>query len=187
LKVSAVSISLFCGLFSVSTAAKILGISPENQAEALAQLEGLVTSAIICLVNEEEKEVMYDIHPLLRKYAESIKEEAKFHMAYLEAKERFHQYFMTKMEKIAKLIGPEYVRAFQFFETDRANYQFTVEISLQPPYFSVPGEFRENALIASLFNAMLTEDKQIQLFHSWAEMCEDDGLSEQKVMGSPTQ
>ncbi|KAJ7375916.1 hypothetical protein OS493_038132, partial [Desmophyllum pertusum] len=38
LKVSAVSISLFCGPFSVSTAAKVLGIS---QSEALAQLEGL--------------------------------------------------------------------------------------------------------------------------------------------------
>ena len=172
LKVSAVSISLFCGPFSVSTAAKILGIS---QAEALAQLEGLVASAIISVVNEEAKEKMYDIHPLLKKYADSIKEEAKFHMAYLEAKERFHQHFMSRMEKIAKLIGPEYVRAFQLFETDRANYEFTVDISLQQPYFSVPGEFRENALIACLFNDMLTEEKQIQLFHSWSEMCEDDG------------
>ena len=177
LKVSAVSISLFCGPFSVSTAAKILGFSPEDQAEALAQLEGLVTSAIIFVVDEEAKEVKYDIHPLLRKYADSIKEDAKFHMAYLEAKERFHQHFMTNMKTIAKWIESEFVRAFQSFETDRANYEFTVEISLQPPYFSVPGEFRENALIASLFNAMLTEDKQIQLFHSWAEMCEDDGRS----------
>ena len=174
LKVSAMSISLFCGPFSVSTAAKILGISPS---EALVQLEGLVTSAIISVVNEEAKEVMYEIHPLLRKYADSLKEDANFHTAYLKARERFHQHFMTKMEKIAKLIEPEYVRAFQFFETNRPNHEFTVEISLQAPYSSVPGDFRENALIASLFNAMLPEDKQIQLFHSWAEMCEDDGRS----------
>ena len=174
LKVSAMSISLFCGPFSVSTAAKILGISPS---EALVQLEGLVTSAIISVVNEEAKEVMYEIHPLLRKYADSLKEDVNFHTAYLKAKERFHQHFMTKMEKIAKMIEPEYVRAFQFFETDRPNHEFTVEISLQAPYSSVPGDFRENALIASLFNAMLPEDKQIQLFHSWAEMCEDDGRS----------
>ncbi|XP_020602550.1 disease resistance protein RPS4-like [Orbicella faveolata] len=177
LKVSVVSISLFCGPFSVSTAAEILGISPENQAEALARLEGLVTSSIISVVNEEAKERLYDIHPLLRKYADSIKDDEKFRMAYLEAKGRFHQYFMAKMEKIAKLIDPEYVRAFQWFESDRANYEFTLEISLQPEYFSVPGEFRENALIASLFNVMLTEDKQIKLFHSWAEVCEDDGRS----------
>ena len=177
LKVSAVSISLFCSPFSVSTAAEILGISPEDQAEALAQLEGLVTSAIIFVVDEEAKEVMYDIHPLLRKYADSIKEDAKFSVAYLEAKGRFHQHFMAKMEKIAKLIEPDYVRAFQMFETDRANYEFTIEISLQPDYFSVPGEFHENALIASLFNVMLAEVNQIKLFHSWAEMCEDDGGS----------
>ena len=169
LKVSAVSVSLFCGPFSVSTAAEILGLSPSD---TLAQLEGLVTSAIISVVNEEAKEAMYDIHPLLRKYADSIKEDAKFHMAYLEAKGRFHQH-MTKMGKIAKLIEFNYVEAFQLF--DRANYEFTVEISLQPEYFSVPRDFRETALITSLFNAMLTEEKQIKLFHSWAEMCEEDG------------
>ena len=174
LKVSAVSISLFCGPFSASTAAKILGLSPS---EALVLLEGLVTSAIIFVVNEEAKEVMYDIHPLLKRYAESIKDDESFRMAYLEAKGRFHQHFMSRMEKIAKLIEPDYVRAFRQFETDRANYEFTVEISLQSDYFMVPGEFLENALIASLFNAMLTEEKQIKLFHSWAEMCEDDGRS----------
>ena len=174
LKVSAMSISLFCGPFSVSTAAKVLGISPP---EALAQLEGLATSAIISLVNEEVKEVMYEIHPLLRKYADSLKEDANFHMAYLKAKERFHQHFMTKMEMIAKLIEPEFVRAFQLFETDRPNYEFTVEISLQTPYSKVPGDFRENSMIASLFNTLLPEDMQIQLFHSWAEKCEDDGRS----------
>ena len=175
LKESAVSISLFCGPFSVSTAAKILGFSPE---EALAQLEGLVTSAIIFAVNEEAKEVKYDIHPLLRKYADGIKDDEKFRNAYLEAKGRFHQHFMARMEKISKLIEPDYVRAFQLFEADRANYEVTVEISLQSDYFSVPGEFRENALIATLFNAMLrTEAERIKLFHTWAEMCEDDGRS----------
>ena len=174
LKVSAVSISLFCGPFSASTAAKILGLS---QSEALVQLEGLVTSAVISVVSEEAKEVMYDIHPLLRKYADSIKNDEIFCMAYLEAKGRYHQHFMARMEKIAKLIEPDYVRAFRLFETDRANYESTLDISLQPDYFNVPGEFLENAMIASLFNAMLTEEKQIKLFHSWAEMCEDDGQS----------
>ena len=175
LKVSAISISLFCGPFSASTAAEILGLSPSD---SLVQLEGLATSAIISVVNEEAKEVMYDIHPLLRKYADSIKDDANSHMAYLKAKGRFHQHFMAKMGKIAKLIEPDYVEAFQLFETDRANYEFTLEISLQPEYFSVPRDFREIALIASLLNAMLTEDKQIKLFHSWAEMCgKDDGQS----------
>ena len=174
LKVTAVSISLFCGPFSASTAAKILGLSPP---EALVLLEGLETSAIIFVANEEAKEVMYDIHPLLKKYADSIKNDENFRMAYLEAKGRFYRHFMERIEKIAKLIEPDYVRAFRLFEPDRANYEFTVEISLQSDYFSVPGEFLENALIASLFSAMLTEEKQIKLFHSWAEMCEDDSPS----------
>ncbi|KAJ7370323.1 hypothetical protein OS493_033120 [Desmophyllum pertusum] len=136
LKVSTVSISLFCGPFSVSTAAKVLGIS---QSEALAQLEGLVTSAIIFVVNEEARERIYNIHPLIRKYADSIKDDAKFLEAYMEAKGRFYEHFMSKMEKIAGLLEPDFVGACHLFETDRANYEFTVDISLQPEYFNVPG------------------------------------------------
>ncbi|KAJ7350158.1 hypothetical protein OS493_038105 [Desmophyllum pertusum] len=100
LKMSAVSISLFCGPFSVSTAAKVLSIS---QSEALAQLEGLVTGAIIFVVNEEAKERMYDIHPLLRKYADSIKDDAKFLRDYMEAKGRFHEHFMSNLGKLPNI------------------------------------------------------------------------------------
>ncbi|PFX19700.1 Nephrocystin-3 [Stylophora pistillata] len=174
LKVSAVVISLFHGPFTVETAAKVLGI---DQSEAFAQLEGLVTSAIISVVDEEAKERKYDIHPLLQKYADSIKSHENFSAAYMKAKGRYYELFMSKMAKIAKLIEPQYVKAFSLFETDRANFEFALEISLQPEYYKVPREFHENALIASLFMAMLTEGKMVTLFHSWAEICEDDGKS----------
>ena len=172
LKLSAVVVSLFHGPFSVATAAKVLDIDPS---EAIVQLEGLVASQIISVVNEEAKERKYDIHPLLRKYADSIKNNEDFLAPYLEAKARFYEFFMSRMKKIAELIEPNYVNAFNLFETDRGNYEFTVEISLQPEYFIVPGEFHENSLIASLFIAMLTDNQLIKVFHSWAEMCEDDG------------
>ena len=172
LKLSAVVVSLFHGPFSVATAAKVLDIDPS---EAIVQLEGLVASEIISVVNEEAKERKYDIHPLLRKYADSIKNNEDFLAPYLEAKARFYEFFMSRMKKIAELIEPNYVNAFNLFETDRGNYEFTVEISLQPEYFIVPGEFHEIALIASLFTAMLNHKKIIKVFHSWAEMCEDDG------------
>ena len=181
LKVTAVVISLFHGPFSVATASEVLGI---DQSEALAQLEGLVASAIISVVDEEAKERKYDIHPLLQKYADSIKSDEHFSAAYMKAKGRYYELFMSRMKKIAKLIDPEYVKAFHLFDTDRANYEFALEISLQPEYFKVPGEFHENALIASLFMAMLTERKIVTLFHSWAEMCEDDGKSGKGHNGS---
>ena len=98
----------------------------------------------------------------------------------MEAKARFYELFMSRMEKIAKLIEPEYVRAFHLFEKDRGNYEFTIEISfeIQPEYLIFQSEFHDNALLASLFTAMLTDKKIIiQVFHSWAEMCEDDGKS----------
>ena len=172
LRVSAVSVSLFHGPFTASTAAKILGVS---MSEAVAQLEGLVTNEIIHVVDEDAKQLMYDIHPLLRKYAESIKSDGMFCESYTKAKGRFYDHFISKMKKIAGLIEADYVRAFIEFARDRPNYEFAIDISLLPEYFSVPGGYHENALIASLFNSMLSREKQTELFHSWAEMCEDDG------------
>ena len=172
LRVSAVSVSLFHGPFTASTAAKILGVSTS---EAVAQLEGLVTNEIIHVVDEDAKQLMYDIHPLLRKYAESIKNDAMFYESYTEAKGRFYEHFMSKMKRIAGLIESSYIRAFNEFKRDRPNFEFAIDIALLPEYFSVPGGYHESALIVSLFNAMLCEKKQTKLFHSWAEMCKDDG------------
>ena len=81
------------------------------------------------------------------------------------------------MEKIAKLMEPDYVRVFHLFETERVNYELTIEISLQADNFSLPGDFHENALISSLFIAMLNDKRLIKVFHCWANMCEDDGRS----------
>ncbi|XP_022809804.1 LOW QUALITY PROTEIN: uncharacterized protein LOC111346802 [Stylophora pistillata] len=173
LKVSAVVISLFCGPFSLKTAAKVLGF---DEVEAIALLEGLVASQITFVVDEEAKERKYDIHPLLQKYADSIKNHENFAASHLEGKERFYELFMSRMKKIAQLIEPDYVRAFHLFESDKANYEFTVDISLQPEYFNVPAEFHENALIASLFIAMLHE-KLIPVFSSWAAKWHNDGKS----------
>ena len=172
LRVSAVSVSLFHGPFSTSTAAKILGVSIS---EAVAQLEGLVTNEIIHVAYEDAKQLMYDIHPLLRKYAESIQNDAMFCVFYTEARGRFYELFTSGMKKIARLLEHEFIRAFNEFARDRPNYEVAIDISLLSEYFSVPGGYNENALIVSLFNAMFPRDKLIDLFHSWAVLCEDDG------------
>ena len=172
LRVSAVLVSLFHGPFTASTAAKILGVS---MSEAVAQLEGLVTNEIIHVVDEDAKQLKYDIHPLLRKYAESIKNDAVFHKSYTEAKGRFYEHFMSKMKQIAGFIESSYIRAFNEFKRDRPNFEFAIDISLLPEFFSVPHGYHESALIVSLFNAMLSGKKQTELFHSMAEMCKDDG------------
>ena len=172
LKVTAVVISLFHEPFSVAKASEVLGI---DQSEAFAQLEGLVACAIIYIIDEEAIERKYEIHPLLQKYADSIKRTEHFFAAYMKAKGRYYKLFMSRMEKIAKLMELDYVKAFHLFDTDRENFEFALEISLQPEYFKVPGEFHENTLIASLFMIMLTNSKMVTLFHSWSEMCKDDG------------
>ncbi|XP_074606327.1 uncharacterized protein LOC141859379 [Acropora palmata] len=171
LKESAVSISLFCGPFSTATAAVILGISLP---EAVAQLEGLETSAIISVQNREAKELMYDIHPLLKKYAESIKNDEQFVKSYSKARKRFYDHFMSRMKMIGGFVDANFVEAFNMFTSDDANYKFAIEISLEPEFFSVPGEYHENNLIVSLINAMLSSRKRRELFNSWASLCRVD-------------
>ena len=171
LKESAVSISLFCGPFSTATAAVILGISLP---EAVAQLEGLETSAIISVQNREAKKLMYDIHPLLKKYAESIKNDEQFVKSYSKARKRFYDHFMSRMKMIGGFVDANFVEAFNMFTSDDANYKFAIEISLEPEFFSVPGEYHENNLIVSLINAMLSSRKRRELFNSWASLCRVD-------------
>ena len=103
------------------------------------------------------------------------KNDALFYESYTEAKGRFYEHFMSKMKQIAGLKETSYIRAFNEFKTDRLNFEFAIDISLLPEYFSVPGGYHENAMIVSLFNAVLSEKKQTDVFHSWAEMCKDDG------------
>ena len=174
LRVSAVSVSLFHGPFSTSTAAKILGVSIS---EAVAQLEGLVTNEIIHVAYEDAKQLMYDIHPLLRKYAESIKHDVRFCESYTEAKGRFYVHFMSRVRTVARFLESDYIRAFTEFKRDRPNYEFVIDLSLLSECFRVPGGYSDGALTVSLFIAMFSRDKLLELFHSWAVMCKDDGKS----------
>ena len=172
LRVSAVSVSLFQGPFTASTAAKILDVSTS---EVVAQLEGLVTNGIIQVADKDAKQLMYDIHPLLRKYAESIKNDDMFCDSYAEAKGRFYEHFMSKMKQIAGLMKTNNIKAFNEFQRDRPNFEFAIDISLLPEYFSFPGGYHEITLIVFFFNAVLAEKKKIEVFHSWTEMCPNDG------------
>ena len=174
LRVSAVLVSLFHGPFTASAAAKVHDVSTS---EAVAQLEGLATNEVIHVADKDAKQLMYDIHPLLRKYAESIKDDAMFCESYTRARGRFFEHFMTKVRKIAGCLESNYVRAISEFVRDRPNYDFAVSLSLLPEYFIIPGEYRESVVIACLFKALLAREKQMELFRSWAEMCEDDGES----------
>ena len=171
LKASAVSISLFCGPFSATTAAVILGTSLP---EAVAQLEGLETSAIVSVGNREAKVLMYDIHPLLKKYTESIKNDEQFLESYRKARKRFYDHFMPQVKMIAVFLDKDFVKAYNLFASDDANYKFAIEISLEPEFFSVPGEHHENTLIVLLINAMLSSKKRREVFNSWASLCRVD-------------
>ena len=124
-------------------------------------------------MKKQKKESMTFIHSY--KVCWQYQESGKLSCSLPRGKSTLLLLFVSKIEEIAKYIEPSYVRAFHLFETDRGNYEFAIEISLQPEYFIFLGEFHEIALIASLFIAMLNEMKLMKVLDSWVEMCEDDG------------
>ena len=87
LKESAVSVSLFCRPFSLEAASKILGV---NVSEAAIRMEGMRNSQVVSVV-PEAKELLYDLHPLMRKFLKSIGNSKAFVDVYQKAIAELHE------------------------------------------------------------------------------------------------
>ena len=172
LKESAVSVSLFCRPFSLESAAEILGV---NVSEAAIRMEGIRNSQVVSVV-PEVKELLYDIHPLMRKFLKSIGNSQAFVEAYQRAKDNFCSHFISQLTTIAALLDKEYDKAFDTFDFDKLNFELALEISLKSSFFIIPWKDPEIVMICYLLEAMLKNQKQRRkIFRVWAEKVEEDG------------
>ena len=172
LKESAVSVSLFCRPFSLESAAEILGV---NVSEAAIRMEGMRNSQVVSVV-PEAKELLYDIHPLMRKFLKSIGNSQAFVEAYQRAKDNFCSHFISQLTTIAALLDKEYDKAFDTFDFDKLNFELALEISLKSSFFIIPWKDPEIVMICYLLEAMLNDQKQRRkIFRVWAEKVEEDG------------
>ena len=172
LKESAVSVSLFCRPFSLEAAAEILGV---NVSEAAIRMEGMRNSQVVSVV-PEAKELLYDIHPLMRKFLKSIGNSQAFLEAYHRAKDNFCKHFIPQLTTVAALLDKEYVKAFDTFDFDKLNFELALEISLTSSHFIIPWKDPEIVMICYLLEAMLNDQKQRgKIFRVWAEKVEEDG------------
>ena len=172
LKESAVSVSLFCRPFSLEAAAEILGV---NVSEAAIRMEGMRNSQVVSVV-PEAKELLYDIHPLMRKFLKTIGNSQAFLEAYHRAKDNFCKHFIPQLTTIAALLDKEYVKAFDTFDFDKLNFELALEISLTSSHFIIPWKDPEIVMICYLLEAMLNDQKQRRkIFRVWAEKVEEDG------------
>ena len=172
LKESAVSVSLFCRPFSLEAAAEILGV---NVSEAAIRMEGMRNSQVVSVV-PEAKELLYDIHPLMRKFLKSIGNSQAFLEAYQRAKDNFCKHFISQLTTIAALLDKEYDKAFDTFDFDKLNFELALEISLNSSFFIIPWKDPEIVMICYLLEAMLNDQKQRRkIFRVWAEKVEEDG------------
>ena len=173
LKSSAVVVSLFCGPFSHNDASSVLDV---DLSEAVVLLEGLRASEIISL-QPDTKELMYDIHPFLKKYVSSLKHNPKYQQSYEKAEGKFFELFLSKAKDVAISINVNPVAAFEQFEINRQNYELALDISLSLPSVA-PLTFWTLEMIVFLFNATLSSEERIAtLLSIWADKCEDDGES----------
>ena len=172
LKESAVSVSLFCRPFSLEAASKILGV---NVSEAAIRMEGVRNSQVVSVV-PEAKELLYDLHPLMRKFLKSIGNSKVFVDVYQKAKDNFCNHFLSQLTPIAVLLDKEYVKAFHTFDFDRHNFELALELSLKSSHLMIPMNITEIFMICYLLEAMLSDQKQRRkIFHAWAEKVEEDG------------
>ena len=172
LKESAVSVSLFCRPFSLEAASKILGV---NVSEAAIRMEGMRNSQVVSVV-PEANELLYDIHPLMRKFLKSIGNSKAFVEAYQKAKDNFCYYFLSRLKTIAALLDKEYVKAFDTFDFDRYNFELALELSLKSSHLMIPMKNTEIVRICYLLEATLIDQKRRRtIFHAWAEKVEEDG------------
>ena len=172
LKESAVSVSLFCRPFSLEAAAEILGV---NVSEAAIRMEGMRNSQVVSVV-PEAKELLYDIHPLMRKFLKNIGNSQAFVEAYQRAKDNFCKHFIPQLTKIAALLDKEFAKAFDSYDFGKLNFELALDISLKSSYFIIPWKDPEIVMICYLLEAMLNDQKQRRkIFRVWAEKVEEDG------------
>ena len=177
LRESAVSVAFFCRPFSVEAAAKILDV---DISEAAIRMEGMRNSKVVS-VDPEAKELLYDIHPLMRKFLKSIGNNKTFAKVQQKASDNFCKHFISRMTAISALLDKEYIKAFNSFDFDKPNFELALDISLKSDYLLIPREHRESIMICYLFEAMLDQNQRRKIFNSWAEKAEDDGKEGRNV------
>lgn len=169
---SAVAVSLFCRPFSEKAAAFILAA---ESSEVVILLEGLRSRNVLS-VDPEAKEILYDIHPLMRSFLRSVGNGPVFKQVYAKAKDRFCKLYMTKMEGIAAMLDKDYVSAFEHFDHDKLNFELALNIPFKSDYLHISKEFHERIMVCHLVEAMLQDSRQRRnIFKSWAEAAEEDG------------
>ena len=170
---AAVSLSLFCHPFSMRAAAQVLEVPMD---EACFLLETLRSYNFIIIPDPEAREETYDIHPLLKEVVKGIGREEGFTEVFQAAEARFSHLFMDYASRLGKNLDKQYVEIQQIFNTQRANFELSIDISRRrDDFFIREYKYHDVAMTAFLFDAMLDVRTRMKLYQSWADTAEKDG------------
>jgi len=171
LRHSAVALSLFCRPFSVQAASSVLDA---DMSETIIILEGLRNSKVLSL-DPEVKELMYDIHPLMRNFLRSVGISATFKEVFIKAKRRFCDLYWRKIKDMALTLDKDYMNVFERFDLDKPNIELALDISFKTGYLAISNEHHESIMMCHLFESMLDVNQSRKIFQSLAEAIEEDG------------
>ncbi|XP_067018284.1 uncharacterized protein [Acropora muricata] len=171
LKESAVSLSLFCRPFTVETAAKVLDV---DSSEAAIRLEGIRNSQVITVT--EDKELHYDIHPLMRNFLKSVGKVKMFSKAFQKSEENFSKHFVSRLTELSSLLDKDFVKASESFEVEKQNFEVALDISLKSDSLLISKEHHESLMICYFLEAMLDVNRRKRIFRSWADKAIEDSV-----------
>ena len=171
LRYSAVAVSLFCRPFSVEAAAFVLD---KDASEATILLEGLRNSELL-FSDPEAKEIVYDMHPLMRSFIRSVGISPVFRHIYMKAKRTFFDLYMAKINSIVAIVDRDFLTAFDLLDLEKPNIKLALDISFNLDYLHMSNKYMERIMSCFLFETFLDARQRQKIFKSWADAAVDDG------------
>ncbi|EDO34422.1 predicted protein [Nematostella vectensis] len=183
LKEIAIKVALFRKSFTVSMAQVIT--ESHSLTDVNIDLEILAHHKLLTVKDADDKSIerTFDMHAIFHEFVDiHLSKSPQYQSAYNTGERHFFKFFTEKIEKLAKLFETDFVEAHKRLESDRPNYEFSLDIAKLKDnlgdmrrFLIYADEYYEAALTSTLFEALKDTEQRQKLYHEWAELAESEG------------
>ena len=177
---SLVKLSLLCQDFPLHAAQQILG---RSTTETRYYLNILISKGCVESKRDEHGEKMFDLHPLIQKFLENVRNTPEYQAVYQEAKVLFCSLFKNKLKELALRSDTDFIQVFSDFEKERPNFEQLLKLSPEREFLSLLPDVREFYLLPCLLEPLLTVGEREYLFHKWADIAVKEGEVQEMLAG----
>ena len=170
----AVGLSLFARSFSFQSVKEVLKNYTDQQINLI--LESLRHVNLISMSFEEKTQRVYDIHPKVKQFLKEKASDEQFISFYQTSKSNFTSFFKSRLTNLSHLMEQDYLKAFELFHDDYANFEFLLDISQEGGAPVLLDDHYDLQIIGLLFESMFQNEKRLSLYQTWAAKAEREGL-----------